>query len=76
LVPVLIGVSGRVRTALGEKTYCWVQSFFSNLRGHNDAVRGRGHFDQVMAFLANARQTGLEKNAMLARAPRPDTGWW
>jgi len=35
------------------------------LREHNDAMRGRGHFDRAMSFLAEARGSGLETHVML-----------
>lgn len=43
----------------------YYQVSLEGLREHNDAIRGRGHFDLVMAFLAEARTAGLETHVML-----------
>ncbi len=43
----------------------YYQVSLEGLREHNDLIRGRGHFDLVMDFLANARGAGLETHVML-----------
>ena len=35
------------------------------LQEQNDAIRGPGHFEKVMEFLANARSAGMETHVML-----------
>jgi selenobiotic family peptide radical SAM maturase len=41
------------------------QVSLEGLREHNDAVRGTGHFDRAMHFLAEARRRGLRTHVML-----------
>ena len=41
------------------------QVSLEGFREHNDAIRGPGHFDQVMRFLLNARKLGLKTHVML-----------
>ena len=43
----------------------YYQVSLEGLREHNDSIRGSGHFDQVMTFLAHARQLDLETHVML-----------
>jgi selenobiotic family peptide radical SAM maturase len=43
----------------------YYQVSLEGLREHNDAVRGSGHFDRVMAFLSEARRRGLRTHVML-----------
>jgi selenobiotic family peptide radical SAM maturase len=43
----------------------YYQVSLEGLRGHNDAVRGLGHFDRVMDFLAAARRQGMRTHVML-----------
>lgn len=43
----------------------YYQVSLEGLREHNDFIRGRGHFDLVMAFLGDARSAGLETHVML-----------
>ena len=43
----------------------YYQVSLEGLREHNDFIRGRGHYDQVLAFLAAARPLGLETHVML-----------
>jgi selenobiotic family peptide radical SAM maturase len=43
----------------------YYQVSLEGLREHNDAVRGDGHFDRVMTFLADARRLGLSTHVML-----------
>jgi selenobiotic family peptide radical SAM maturase len=54
---------------IGKLVEIWRPSYYQvsleGLREHNDFIRGRGHFDLVMAFLENARGAGLETHVML-----------
>ena len=43
----------------------YYQVSLEGLREHNDAIRGPGHYDQTMAFLADARRLGLPTLVML-----------
>jgi selenobiotic family peptide radical SAM maturase len=43
----------------------YYQVSLEGLRAHNDAIRGTGHFDLVMAFLAAAWRRGLPTHVML-----------
>lgn len=43
----------------------YYQVSLEGLREHNDAMRGQGHFDQVMTFLGDARRLGLTTHVML-----------
>jgi selenobiotic family peptide radical SAM maturase len=43
----------------------YYQVSLEGLAEQNDAIRGRGHFEQVMAFLADARERGLLTHVML-----------
>jgi selenobiotic family peptide radical SAM maturase len=43
----------------------YYQVSLEGMREHNDAVRGAGHFDRVMEFLAAARRLGLTTHVML-----------
>jgi selenobiotic family peptide radical SAM maturase len=43
----------------------YYQVSLEGLKEHNDQVRGRGHYDQVMTFLSEARQAGLRTHVML-----------
>lgn len=43
----------------------YYQVSLEGLRDHNDHIRGPGHFDRVMAFLAECRQQGVSTHVML-----------
>jgi selenobiotic family peptide radical SAM maturase len=43
----------------------YYQVSLEGLRDHNDAIRGAGHYDRVMTFLADARRLGLPTHVML-----------
>lgn len=43
----------------------YFQVSLEGLQAHNDAMRGAGHFERVMAFLADARRLGLTTHVML-----------
>jgi selenobiotic family peptide radical SAM maturase len=49
--------------AIGPPVYYQVS--LEGLREHNDAIRGAGHFERTMAFLADARRLGLTTHVML-----------
>lgn len=43
----------------------YFQVSLEGLREHNDAIRGAGHFDRTLAFLAAARGLGMPTHVML-----------
>ncbi len=43
----------------------YYQVSLEGLQEQNDAIRGPGHFEKVMEFLANARSAGMETHVML-----------
>lgn len=43
----------------------YYQVSLEGLPEHNDAIRGPGHFERVMAFLTDARRLGLRTHVML-----------
>lgn len=59
-------ISGRtIERLLEVRPPIYYQVSLEGMREHNDAVRGTGHFDQTMEFLAAARQCGLPTHVML-----------
>ena len=48
-----------IERLLGIQRPTYYQVSLEGLREHNDSIRGSGHFDRVMDFLAEARRSGL-----------------
>jgi selenobiotic family peptide radical SAM maturase len=54
-----------IEQLLGIQPPVYYQVSLEGLREHNDAIRGDGHFNRVMAFLVAARRLGLSTHVML-----------
>jgi selenobiotic family peptide radical SAM maturase len=57
--------SGTIQRLLQIQHPACYQVSLEGLAEHNDSIRGRGHFELVMGFLADARSLGLETHVML-----------
>ena len=57
--------AGRIARLLAVAPPTYYQVSLEGLRERNDAVRGAGHFDRVMDFLAEPRRRGLRTHVML-----------
>lgn len=54
-----------IRRLLEIQSPTYYQVSLEGLREHNDAMRGAGHYDRVLAFLDTARRVNLETHVML-----------
>jgi selenobiotic family peptide radical SAM maturase len=54
-----------IRRLLEIRPPACYQVSLEGLQEHNDAIRGDGHFEMVMAFLLDARRLGLKTHVML-----------
>jgi len=54
-----------IQRLLGIRRPTYYQVSLEGLREHNNAMRGPGHFDRVMAFLHDAWRSGLPTHVML-----------
>lgn len=60
--PIPRGLIVRLQALQPPRYY---QVSLEGLRAHNDDIRGRGHYDQTLAFLETARDLGLRTHVML-----------
>jgi selenobiotic family peptide radical SAM maturase len=54
-----------IRELVAVRRPIYYQVSLEGLRDHNDEIRGRGHFDNTMRFLADAREEKLTTHVML-----------